>query len=379
MQTDKKHILIVAGEASGDMHAAHLVEELKFYNPHLTFSGLGGPRMQAAGVNIYSDLTALAVVGFTEVLRHYPVFKRLFNLMLKKIKETRAEAIILVDYPGFNLRLAKAINKKVKVIYYISPQLWAWKKNRVQIIKKFVDKMIVLFPFEKKFYARYGIYARFVGHPLIDAINFVTHRDEILIKHQLDPDRKTIGLLPGSRMKEIDRHLPLMLKTAEILQKKYPMLQFILIKAPSVSEEIIKRYLSQSRLTIPTFEDQAYELRRACHACMVASGTATLETALLEVPMVVIYKTSFLTWLLAKLFITIPHIALVNVIANKKIVPEFVQYQAKPRSISKELEKIFTNDETWEKIKNDLKEIRNRLGEHGASQRAAQEVLNTIG
>ncbi|MCD4780579.1 MAG: lipid-A-disaccharide synthase [Candidatus Omnitrophica bacterium] len=379
MPINQRHILIVAGETSGDIHAAHLVTELKKINPTFSFSGLGGPRLEAAGVEIYKDLTKLAVVGFTEVIKHYHEFKQAFDLILNKITETQAEAIILVDYPGFNLRLAKAINKKIKVIYYISPQVWAWKKNRVFLIKKYIDKMMVIFPFEKDFYARYGIYARFVGHPLTESIRISRHRDHILQQHNLNPDQTTIGLLPGSRHKEIDRHLPIMLKTAEILQKKFPMLQFLLIKAPNMTEDILSRYLLGTILNIHSFQDDSYELRSTCHLCLVASGTATLETALLNVPMVVIYKTSFLTWLLAKLFIKIPYIALVNVVAKKKIVPEFVQYQAKPRIIAKQCEQIFSDDEATETMKKSLDWICSLLGKKEASQQAAQEVVNTIG
>lgn len=377
-----KHIIIVAGEASGDMHAAHLVNELKSLNQNLIFSGLGGPQMRSAGVTLYEDLTQIAVVGFLEVLKHYKKFKEAFNLILSKIDEVKPSAIILVDYPGFNLRLAVAAKKRypsLKIIYYISPQVWAWKANRVKWIKRSVDKMLVLFEFEKKFYARFDMDVTFVGHPLIDEINVKIPRKEFLESFGFEEHKLTISLLPGSRLKEVEGHLPLMLKTAQLLNKELPRVQFFVIKAPSISKELIEKQIRQfPDITIKVIEDQNHDAVFASNACLVASGTATLETAILQTPMIIIYKTSFLTWVLAKFFIKIPYIGLVNVIAGKRIVPEYLQYEATPKKILRELKNILISEEKVRTIKEELEKVKESLGPSGASRRAAQEVLKII-
>ena len=308
-QDNPPHIVIIAGEASGDLHAAHLVRELRTLNPELRFSGLGGQDMRRAGVEIYEDLTRMAVVGFVEVLRHYPEIKRIFDLILAKILLLRPAAVILVDYPGFNLRLARILKRHgIKVIYYISPQVWAWKKNRVFQIQRDVDLMLVLFPFEKEFYARYQIDVTFVGHPLVETVRATAPRGQVLAGAGLNPRQRTIGLLPGSRRKEIETLLPIMLQTARILKKEDPAVQFLLIKAPTVEPGWLTPQIKNSGLDIKVIDGDIYNGIHACDACLVASGTATLETALLERPMVIIYKTAWITWLLAKIFVKIPDI-----------------------------------------------------------------------
>ena len=379
---NSKHIILVAGETSGDMHAAHLVAALKKLDPSLTFSGLGGPQMLFEGVKIYFDLTKVAVVGFWEVLKHFGVFKKNFHLIIEKIKETKPAAIILIDYPGFNLRLAKGVkeqNPAIKVIYYISPQVWAWKESRVKLIKKYIDRMLVIFPFEKEFYARHGIDVDFVGHPLIETIKIHTPKEKLLTEVGLSLDKLTVGLLPGSRPKEVDRHLPIMLQSAQLLLREFKNIQFLLIKAPSISEEQIKWHLESVRLPLRIIENQTYEGINAADVCIVCSGTATLETGLLKKPMVVIYKISPLTYTLAKRLVKVSYIAMVNVIANKKIVPECIQREATPRKIAEELKAIMTNEPRIAEIKSELEKIRHSLGEAGASQRAAFAVLKTLG
>ena len=309
MTTANNHIVIVAGEASGDMHAAHLVESIKHLDPSVIFSGLGGSKMEAAGVELYQDLTKIAVVGFWEVVKHYKDIKKAFDLILKKIKAVNADAVILVDYPGFNLRLAKELKKRnVKVIYYIRPQVWAWKEKRVHFIKKNVDRMLVLFQFEKSFYARFGADVQFVGHPLVDTIKVHATKESLLESKNLSADQLTIGILPGSRQKEIETLLPIMLQAARILNQEFPQIQFLIIKAPTITKASIKEHLQSASLTYQIVDENVYDGINACDLCMVASGTATLETAILQKPMVVVYKASFLTWILAKLFVKIADI-----------------------------------------------------------------------
>ncbi len=374
----KKHIILVAGETSGDMHGAHLVEALKKLNPQISFSGLGGPHLQTAGVQLYADLTKVAVVGFVEVLKHFGTFKKNFYLILKKVKETKAAGVILIDYPGFNLRLAPELKKlNTKVIYYISPQVWAWKENRVEIIRRYVDKMLVLFPFEKEFYARHNIPVDFVGHPLVDTLKINVPRERLLMEHGLSAEKLTIGLLPGSRPKEVERHLPIMLDAANLLLREFPQIQFLLLKAPSIEINRIKQYLS-AHLPFKVIEHEIYAGINASDVCIVCSGTATMETGLLKKPMVVVYKTSLPSFLLAKLFIKIPYIAMVNVIAGRRIVPECIQFEATPQRIAAEIKRMITNEPKIAEIKFELTKIRESLGESGASLRAAQKILEII-
>jgi len=369
----------VAGEASGDMHGAHLVDAIKSLSPSISFSGLGGPKMKLSGVELYDDLTQIAVVGFWEVAKHYRDIKKAFNLIIKKIETTRPDAVILIDYPGFNLRLARELKKRnIQTIYYISPQVWAWKKNRVYFIQKYINKMLVIFEFEKDFYSKFGIDVQFVGHPLVDTIKIKTEKNDLLAAVSLPDNILTIGLLPGSRQKEVEVLLPVMLSAAEILKREFPSIQFLIIKAPSIEKSSIEKALGHSSLHYRIVERDIYDGINACDLCLVASGTATLEVAIMQKPMVIVYKTSLFTWLLAKVFVKIENIGLVNVVAGKRIVPECIQFQATGQRIAQELKEIFTDEVKIAEIKTELKKVKESLGESNASQRAAQEILNTL-
>ncbi|MBF0385721.1 MAG: lipid-A-disaccharide synthase [Candidatus Omnitrophica bacterium] len=379
MESTQKEIILIAGEASGDLHGANLAKELKKLDPYLKISGLGGKMMSDSGVEIYHDLTQLAVVGFFEVLRHYREIKKCFDLILKKAEEIKPCAVVLIDYPGFNLRLAKELKKRnIRVIYYISPQVWAWKKNRVKLVKKYVDKMLVIFEFEKTFYSNYGIKVEFVGHPLVDGCLVDKSKEDFLNSVGLKEYKYTIGLLPGSREKEIDNLLPVMLESAVLLSKKFPMAQFLLVKAPTIKSRLIDKHLRAKRLPISVAIDGQYNAINSCDICIVTSGTATLETAIMGKPMVVIYKTSFLTWILAKFFVKIKDIGLVNIVAGKRIVPEFVQFEATASNIARELEKYISNEEYFSETKLALSRVRFSLGKDGANENAAREIINSI-
>ncbi|MBZ0166033.1 MAG: lipid-A-disaccharide synthase [Candidatus Omnitrophica bacterium] len=378
MEKSSNHIVIIAGEDSGDLHAALLVEALKELNPDLTFSGLGGQKMRAAGVELYTDFTKLAVVGFWEVLKNYGKFKEIFDFILKKITELRPAAVVLVDYPGFNLRLAKKLRSlPTKVVYYISPQVWAWKTNRVYDIKENVDRMLVLFEFEKNFYAKFGIDVDFVGHPLVDIVHATQSRSEYLRRLGLPEEKTTIGLLPGSRIKEIERHLPVMMEAAERLHRELPV-QFILVKAPSISRDLIDDTVREFHLEVPVVEEEIYTAVGACDLCLVSSGTATLETAILGKPMVVMYKTSLLTWILAKTFVKIPHISLVNVVAQKEVVPELIQYDATAGKLVNAVKGFFGDEIRVARMKEELKAVTDSLGTSPASRAAAESVLQVL-
>lgn len=378
MEKSSNHIVIVAGEDSGDLHAALLVEALKELNPELTFSGLGGQKMHAAGVELYRDLTKLAVVGYWEVIKNYSKFKEIFDFILQKITDLQPAAVILVDYPGFNLRLAKKLHSlPTKVVYYISPQVWAWKTKRVHEIKQNVDRMLVLFEFEKNFYARFGLDVDFVGHPLVDTVRTTQSRSEYLKTLDLPEEKTTIGLLPGSRLKEIERHLPVMMETAELLHKELPI-QFLLIKAPSISRALLEDTVRKYNLELPIVEEDIYNAIGACNLCLVSSGTATLETAILGKPMVVMYKTSLPTWLLAKIFVKIPYISLVNVVAQKEVVPELIQYDASAQGLADAVKGIFADEIRIARMKDELKDMVDSLGTSPASRAAAESVQKVL-
>jgi lipid-A-disaccharide synthase len=379
MNNPSPHIMLVAGEASGDLFGSYLAQELNALDPNLTLSGIGGIQMKKAGVKIEADLTKMAMIGVTEVIKHYFTLKDVFNSFLKKIKEQRPQAVILIDFPGFNLRLAKEIKALgIKVIYYISPKVWAWNEQRVAAIKRHVDLMLVVFPFEKDFYAKFDYAVTFVGHPLMDQMKVETSKPEFLETNGLDDDKLTLGLLPGSRRGEIERLLPVMLQTASVLSKEFPQLQFLLPQAPTIDRTLLDQYIQPSGLPIKIIENQTYDCINACDICLVASGTATLETALLEKPMVVVYKTSLVTWLIGKNVVKIPRISLVNIMAGKCVVPELLQFQATAPRLAKALKDIFTDDKRRDEMKAELRSIKKSFGTQKASQRAAQEILKFI-
>ena len=372
--------MIIAGEASGDMRAAGLARALKEIEPGLRLTGIGGEHMREAGVACFTDITELAVIGITEVLRNFSRIKKVFDQTLNQIDALHPDGVILVDYPGFNLRLAREIKKRgIKVIYYISPQVWAWREKRVLAIKKLVDRMIVLFPFEKDIYSKYGMKVDYVGHPLVDEIIIGKNQTEVLKSLGLAHSKTTIGLMPGSRAKEIERHLPCMLEAAQILYNQNKERQFILLKASSVPLNLIYSVIARSvttkqSLPIKIYDGPTYDGINAMDAVIVASGTATLECALLNKPMVIIYKTSWVTYAIAKALIKIPYIGLVNIVAGKKIAEELIQNEANATKIANALEAALHNPH----IIDELTAVKTTLGEPGASLRAARLVLEEI-
>lgn len=371
--------MIICGEPSGDMRAASLVNAIHQLSPSITFSGIGGDFCERAGVHLFSNIDQLAVMGFTEVLKNLPRIKRVFNTAVAETKKQKPDAVILVDYPGFNLRLAKILKQKdFKIIYYVSPQVWAWKESRIDLIKKVVDRMLVFFPFEKEFYAKRGYTADFVGHPIIDEVSANINATDFLNKLGMNTSLKTIGLLPGSREKEIINLLPDMLRAAELIKEEYPHIQFILLQTKNVPADIFDQIL-KNHPTLPlTITSEYYNALNACHACIVASGTATLETGICGKPMVVVYRTSWLTEMLVRLFIKIRYISLVNIVAEKKLVEELLQKDATPKNISDGILRFLNDPIYYNKTKDDLLSLRSKLGSSGASKRAAEVVLDVI-
>ena len=358
------------------MRAAGLARALKELNPALRLNGIGGEHMRQAGVECFMDITELAVIGIAEVVKNFSRIKKVFDQTLKQIDTTHPDAVILVDYPGFNLRLAKEIKKRgIKVIYYISPQVWAWREKRVFKIKKIVDRMIVLFPFEQYIYNKYGMKVDYVGHPLVDEIIVDHNQTEVLKRLGLSDSKTTIGIMPGSRAKEIERHLPCMLEAAQKLYQQNQDRQFILLKASSIPLKHIEVQLnSYKHLPIKIYDGKTYDGINAMDVIMVASGTATLECALLKKPMVIIYKTSWLTYAIAKALIKIPYIGLVNIVAGKGVAQELIQNDANATKIATAVENALCNRQ----IINELAAVKNALGAPGASVRAARLVLEDI-
>jgi lipid-A-disaccharide synthase len=365
---------IIAGEASGDMHGANLMKELKRQNVNAVFRCWGGDRMQKAGGEIVKHYRELAFMGFTEVIINLRTILRNIDFCKKDIRQWKPDAIILIDYPGFNLRIAEfAYGQKLKVIYYISPQVWAWKQSRVQKIKKFVGLMMVILPFEKEFYKKFNYTVEYVGHPLLDEINETLNTSasaEWRKKNGLT-DNPIIALLPGSRMQEINKMLTVMLSVVS----KFPQYQFAVSAAPSADKVTIEKICSGFPVKI--IYNDSYSLLQNSFAALVTSGTATLETALFGVPQVVCYKGGTISFLIARQLVNVKFISLVNLIMEREVVRELIQNQLTEKNLAGELEKILSEDNR-RKMLEQYGELRTRLGGSGASQRAAQKILEFL-
>jgi lipid-A-disaccharide synthase len=374
-----KHIFISCGEASGDLHAANLIRSIKNISPGIRFSGIGGELMRQAEATIIQDIKELSVIGFFDVLRKLPLFFSLRDSMLKKINEEKPDAIIFVDFSGFNLRLAKALNKTIPAIYYISPQVWASRQGRVKLIKRYIDKILVLFKFEEEFYEKYGVKADFVGHPLLDIVKPKMDKKEFMAKFGLSESKTTIALLPGSRQKEIENILPVMLESGIILSKAIGEIQFIIAKSTQVDWDAYNSPVkSKAGLELKIIEGQAYDCLNAADFCLVASGTATLETAIMQKPFLIIYKMSPLNYLLYRPQIKVPYIGIVNIVAQERIVPEFIQNEATAQNIAKQAIKILSDPAGMQGMRKSLGIIKSLLGEKGASGRAARIIVDFL-
>lgn len=375
----EKTVMIIAGEASGDMHGATLVREMLKCNPALKFYGIGGNKLRREGVELLADAADMAVVGLTEVIFKLGGILKIMTLMKKSMDERRPDLVILIDYPDFNLPLAKAAHKRgIKVFYYISPQVWAWRRGRIKQIKKTVNKMAVILPFEVETYREKGFEANYVGHPLLDMVKTNSSKQDSRKKNGLAEDKITIGILPGSRMSEIKKLMPELVRATQILKREIPDAQFVLPLADTLDETIITEYISGADVQIKIISGHTYDVITCCDLVLVASGTATLETALLGVPMIVIYKISALSYFIGKLIIDVKNISLVNIIAGKTVVPELIQSEASGAQIAAEALSILKNRNKRQEMINGLQSIRSRLGEPGAARRAAQIAIDML-
>jgi len=373
-----KKILIVCGEASGDLHAACLAKEiLKFSTPTkiLAVGGENLKRLQA--VEVFYEIKGLSSIGLFDVLKKLPKFLSLKKIVLEKIEEEKPDLIVLVDFSGFNLRLARDINNRIPVIYYISPQVWASRTGRIRTIKKFVARMIVLFKFEEEFYRKHGVNVDFVGHPLLDIVKPTIGKIELLESLKLPESRTTIALLPGSRKQEITNILPVMLGASIRIMRKTPA-QFIIAKSPQVDWEVYSRIIKKYKLEVKIVEGRTYDCLNAADLCLVASGTATLETAIMQKPFILVYRMNLLNYLLYRPQVRVPFIGIVNLVMQKKIIAEFIQFRATAGNIADEVMKTLTDPSRLNQIKQDLGSLRRLLGEEGACSRASRIIIDFL-
>lgn len=357
-----KRVMIIAGEASGDLHAAKLVDKVKQRLPETRFFGIGGNAMRRAGVDILVDSAELAVVGLIEVLAHRKVIFGALNRMREILRQDPPDLLILTDYPEFNLRLARTAKEcGVKVLYYISPQIWAWRQGRVKKIQQLVDKMAVVFPFEVDFYARHGVPVTYVGHPLANEVSASADRETLLREFGMDPERPVVGLFPGSRRSEIKRLLPIIIHSAERLKQQRPELQFIMPIASTLNPEVIRENMPDHDLDIHYLEHRPYDAMQASDVIVTVSGTVTLEIALMGTPMVVINRVAWLTYQIVSRMLKIDHLALCNIVAQRRIVPERIQNDATPERIAADLLHMLDDENYRREIQQGLLEVRHKL------------------
>lgn len=372
-----KKIMIMAGEASGDLHGANLAREITKLDPSAALYGVGSKQMRDAGVNMLADASTISVVGITEVLTHIGAIYGVYAKLKKFLREERPDVLVLIDFPDFNIMLGKAAKKLgIPIVYYISPQVWVWRKGRIKTIASLVKAMIVVFPFEVPLYEKAGVDVRFVGHPLTDVAKSAFSREEARLSLGLAANKRTIVLMPGSRRGELANLLPDMLRAAKLLRSRYIDLQFVLPVAPTLDPVLVRSYMEQGGVPVHLVEGRVYDVLQASDAAIVASGTATLEAGLMAVPMAIVYRISALTYrVLTKLVRNLAHVGLVNIVAGRRIVPELIQHDVTPEQIADAISGMLDDPARYCQIKEGLLKLREQLGATGASGRAASVVM----
>ncbi len=363
-------LAVVAGEASGDLHASEVVRELKRLDASLRTFGIGGDLLAGEGTEILHHARKMGIVGLFNVLRHLGMFKRIFRELIDRIAAEKPDAVLLVDYPEFNLRVARHANALgIPVIYYISPQVWAWRRGRVRQIEQYVDRMIVIFPFEEDFYRQHHVPVTYVGHPLIDELAMIRRpsRQEGVTR---------MALLPGSRRGEVHDLLPPMLDAVAILRRERAI-EAVVIQAPTIHREQLDAIIKRRGIDVRIVSDDREDAVAAADAALSSSGTATLEAAVLGTPVVVMYKLTAATYLLAKRLVKLPHFSLVNIMAGKKVVPELLQHHVTGDRIAEEVRHLLVPDH-YERVRSELAGVKAKLGEPGASRRAAEAIMSTL-
>lgn len=367
---------IIAGEASGDLHGSNLVASLRTHDKDAKIRAWGGEKMRRNGANVVKNYHELAFMGFVEVLMNLRTILKNFSFCKKDISEFNPDAIILIDYPGFNLKVAKWAHKKgYKVFYYISPQVWAWKRRRVYKIKRVVDKMLCILPFEKKFYDSYNVDCQFVGHPLLDEIAKVNpvDKNKFYKTNRLNPKKEIIAMLPGSRKQEVSRMLTVMLDVV----KQFPNYQFVIACAPSLPVSYYKEIIGD-KANVRLVVNRTYQLLQLSSAAMVTSGTATLETALFDVPEVVCYKANKISYIIARQLAKVRFICLVNLIMDREVVKELIQNDLTSNNVANELKSLLASSKRQKKLLEDYEELKAVLGNAGASDKAAETIIANV-
>ncbi|MEK6538614.1 MAG: lipid-A-disaccharide synthase, partial [Nitrospirota bacterium] len=381
-----KNILMIAGEASGDIYGAELARHLLKIIPGLKITGIGGSRMRSTGVDILCDMSDISVVGLSEILPRLRAIKNAFNVVSKLIRSGGTDLVILIDYPGFNIRLAGVAKKAgVPAVYYISPQVWAWRRGRIRLLAGRIKKMFVVLPFEEDIYKKEGIACSFLGHPLVDEILSARPVEDSMQLYGLDKNNKVIGILPGSRIGEVKALLPLFLDAVQIIRAGSPEIQTIMAVAESLDFNEVAGIVNKWKMSnnymsydVKLIRGEANDVINVSDVIIAASGTITLQAALLGKPMVIVYKLSLFTYTIAKLLVSVKDIGLVNIMAGKRIVPELVQYDATPDKIASETKMFLYDTEYYEETKKGLNDIKLKLGPPGASERVAREIAGIL-
>ncbi|MGQ9498915.1 MAG: lipid-A-disaccharide synthase [Dissulfurimicrobium sp.] len=379
----QKSFFIIAGETSGDMHGAGLVKAIRARLPHAVVAGIGGQRMVDAGLKAIFPISRLAVVGLVEIIAQLGPILSAFYKVRAYLKKNRPDILILIDYPEFNLFVAKyAKGLGIPVFYYITPQVWAWRQSRIKTLKRVVDEIAVILPFEEDFFLKHGIKTHFVGHPLLDSVRVGSSRDEFCRLHSLLSNLPVVGLLPGSRHSEIQRLFPIMAEAARLISRSMPDVQFVVAAAPLIDIRFMQDMFNESTkgddLNIRFIQGGTYEAIAASSLVIAASGTVTLEAAILGTPLIVTYKVSPLSYYVGRYLIKVPYASLVNLIAGRMIVPEFLQNDATPEAIADEALAILRDDARREEMIHDLAMVTGRLGRPGAAERAADLALGLL-
>jgi len=375
----KKKILIITGEPSGDIHGASLSRSLTAFKPDLQIFGVGGPEMRKSGVHILQDNNEMAVVGILEIFGKIRLLYKIFKKIEYEIVFGKYSALVLIDYPTFNMMLAWIASKHgLPVYYFIAPQVWAWGKIRLKLLARIVNKMFVILPFEKEIYENAGLDVEFVGHPFIGKVKTALERDRAYKIFGLDKNKKIVGILPGSRSQEIKTLLPVMLESARIIKKEIPTAQFALPLAKTIKEEEVATLIKQSGLNVKIIKDFTYDVMSVADFLIVASGSVTLEAGILKKPMVIIYKVNFITSIIARILALISHVGLVNIIAGKEIVPELLQEKMTPENIASCSLKALTDEKYYKRVKQELAKIEQLLGEKKAAQTTAKSIINCL-
>jgi lipid-A-disaccharide synthase len=371
--------MVSCGEPSGDLYAGALVAALRAREPAIEVFGFGGDHLQSAGARLVENFQGHSVTGLTEALSVLPRSWGLYKRLIKAAREMKPSVLVVIDYPDFNFRLMRAIKRlRVPVVYYVCPQLWAWRPNRMRMMKAFVDRALPIFPFEEDLYRREGMDVRFVGHPLVDLVRPAQNREQLLRKLRLDPAAPVLALLPGSRPNELERLAPVMAAAIPKISAQLPGVQFIVARAPHLTDGLFDSFGIRGATTVRIVENQTDDVLQACDAVVTASGTATVQTALHGKPMVVLYKLSPMTYRLGKRLALVDMYAMVNLIAGERIVHELIQEACTPDAVAAEALSLLTDAPKRERMIARLADVRIKLGGPGASDRAAEAVLDVV-